>query len=190
MKKKLMAAAALLLLLGIAGRTTSAYHITYHTAKNVVTSASIRVELQEWADREMTVPFKAPEAGVPVAAVTRVVTVKNTGANPAWVRMQVQRAFTLSEENAAYAESAEQELELVALDMNTVDWQEKDGWYYYCTPLEAGATAEPLFTTVSFSGNMSDFWQESRIEVNVSLQAVQTANNGAAVLEAAGWPEG
>ena len=46
----------------------------------------------------------------------------------------------------------------------------------------------PLFTTVTFDAAMGNAYQNSTATVSVRADAVQTANNGAAVLEAAGWP--
>jgi len=45
-----------------------------------------------------------------------------------------------------------------------------------------------LFWEVVFSGvNMTNEYQNCTIEIDVDAQAVQTANNGSSVLEAAGW---
>jgi hypothetical protein len=49
-------------------------------------------------------------------------------------------------------------------------------------------TTEPLFTTVSFSIEMGNIYQNSRSTVEINAQATQVANNGTTVFEAAGWP--
>ena len=49
---------------------------------------------------------------------------------------------------------------------------------------------KPLFTEVVFDGpNMTNEYQNCTVEVIVTAQAVQSANNGEAVLTADGWPE-
>ena len=46
----------------------------------------------------------------------------------------------------------------------------------------------PLFTTVTFAPEMGNEYQNSTAHIDVKADAVQVANNGDAVLEAAGWP--
>ena len=187
MKKKILTVVLFLLLLcGVVG--TTAYYTTQGTARNVITSGNIRVELQEWGDLAMTKAFENPEGIMPDDVVTKVVTAKNIGANPAWVRICVDKSFRLGQETEEAQRIAAQEQALIMLDINTADWTEKDGWYYYNTPLEPNAVSKPLFTAVSFGEEMSNVWQGGQVIVNVSMDAVQTANNGTTVLEAAGWP--
>jgi hypothetical protein len=50
-------------------------------------------------------------------------------------------------------------------------------------------TTTPLFETVKFSGAIGNDYQNSTVELQVFVQAVQTANNGGSIWEAAGWPE-
>ena len=80
------------------------------------------------------------------------------------------------------------DLSLLVLDIDTTKWTEKDGWYYYNEMLQPGDTTPPLFTAVSFSENMPNLYQEATAKIDVKAQAVQAANNGDTVLEAAGWP--
>ena len=43
---------------------------------------------------------------------------------------------------------------------------------------------------VRFSAEMGNAYQNCTANVVISAQAVQTANNGDTVMEAAGWPDG
>ena len=186
MKKKILTVVLFLILLcGVVG--TTAYYTTQGTARNVITSGNIRVDLQEWGDLAMTEPFENPEGIVPDDVVTKVVTARNIGSNPAWIRIRVDKSFKLVEESEAAKEAAEKEESLIVLDINTTDWTEKDGWYYYNTPLEPNAVSKPLFTTVSFDEEMSNVWQGGQVIIDITMNAVQVANNGTAVMEAAGW---
>lgn len=83
----------------------------------------------------------------------------------------------------------ETDLSLVALDINTEYWTERDGFYYYNTALEPGKTTEPLFTEVAFDESMSNLYQDSRAVITVNAYATQTANNGTSAADAKGWPE-
>ena len=77
---------------------------------------------------------------------------------------------------------------LVALDLNTTEWTEKDGFYYYNAALRPGETTAPLFTCVTFDAGMGNEYQNATATVHVAAEAVQTANNGVTALEALGWP--
>ena len=56
-------------------------------------------------------------------------------------------------------------------------------------PLASGETTAPLFTVVRFAAEMDNLYQNSTATIDVTVEAVQQANNGATALEAAGWPE-
>lgn len=74
------------------------------------------------------------------------------------------------------------------LTLNTTDWTEKDGYYYYSKPLKPGEVTAPIFTAVTFKPDMGNEYQNATATVDVSAQAVQTANNGATAMDAKGWP--
>lgn len=186
MKRKILMIALLAICISMLAYGTVAYFTAEGTARNVITAGSVKISLQEWADSEKTEPF--PKDGVngvvPGAQITKIAEVKNTGENPAYIRVSVEKVIELAE-----GVTGEVELDLVSLDFNTKDWTLKDGFYYYNTALPAGETTTPLFTTVSFAENMGNLYQNSKAVVNVHAYATQAANNGASVWEAAGWPE-
>ncbi len=186
MKNKLLFVAVTVIILSMLTAGTLAYFSAEDTAHNVITSGNVDITLQEWADGDKTEPF--PEEGVsgvmPGTEVTKIVEVRNTGLNEAWIRVSVSKAITL----AADIEG-EADLELVKLDIDTGKWTIKDGFYYYNEAVKPGQTTAPLFTSVTFDTAMGNLYQLSTAEVEVQAQAVQTANNGATALEAAGWPE-
>lgn len=72
--------------------------------------------------------------------------------------------------------------------LNTTDWTEKDGYYYYKEALKPGEVTAPIFTAVTFKPEMGNEYQNATATVDVSAQAVQTANNGDTVMDAKGWP--
>ena len=194
MKQKVLVAALVLLFAFSAVCGTMAYFTTQGTATNVITSGSIAAEIREYADREMTKPFENLTGVMPGAEAIKVVTVENTGANEAWVRLSVTKEYELAEERAAVRgadEIARQEIKtLVHLDINSEYWTEQDGWYYYSEPLQPGETTEPLFTSITLDKTLGNVWQEAKFKILVHMDAVQVANNGATALEAAGWPDG
>ena len=187
MKRKLLAVAVTVICLSMMAYGTLAYFTAEDTAHNVITSGEIDIELQEWADAEKTTPF--PEDGVsgvmPGTEVTKIVEVKNTGANDAYIRVKVEKEFVLSEGVEGETDSG-----LMKIDFDETYWTlGEDGYYYYKTALEPGAVTEPLFASVSFDTTMGNIYQNSTAKVDVTAYAVQVANNGETVLDAQGWPE-
>ena len=177
MKRKLLAGALIAVCLSIAAYGTVAYFTAEDTAQNTITAGNIEIDLLD------SVPSGDEVSVMPGTESFKTVQVENIGDHPAYIRIRLDKSITL-------AEGAEGETDpgLIGLDINTKDWTEKDGYYYYNTVLEAGETTEPLFTKVSFSKDMSDLYQNSRATIAAYAFAVQSENNGADVMEAAGWP--
>lgn len=187
MKKKLAVLSLLAVCAAVAVSGTLAYFTAEDTAHNVITSGEIDIELQEWADAEKTIPF--PEDGVsgvmPGTEVTKIVEVKNTGANDAYIRVKVEKEFVLSDGVEGETDSG-----LMKIDFDETYWMlGEDGYYYYKTALEPGAVTESLFASVNFDTAMDNIYQNSTAKVDVTAYAVQAANNGDGVKDAKGWPE-
>ena len=186
MKKwKIVALCTVLACLAIVASGTLAYFTASETAHNVITSGGVDIQLIEQTRNEdgSLGPWKNMEDVMPGAEISKIVTVKNTGASDAWVRVSVTKSITL-----ARGVQGTPDLSLVVLDINTKDWTEQGGFYYYNSALKPGETTKPLFTTVTFAPEMGNEYQGSTAHIDVKADAVQVANNGDAVLEAAGWP--
>ena len=187
MKRKLLAAAAAAICLSIAAYGTVSYFTAEDTAINVITAGNIEIELLETTIPEgggEPVPFEDVIGVMPGTEVSKIVEVKNVGDKTAYVRIQLEKALTLAE-----GYEGEIDLSLISFNIDTESWTEKDGYYYYNLPLEAGETTKPLFTVVTFSNEMSDIYQNSKAEITVNVDAVQADNNGNSVSEAVGWSE-
>lgn len=186
MKKKVLAVSLIVALIAVLALGTAAYFTADGTATNVITAGSVKIKLHETTVREEgaePVPFEDVSGVMPGSVVSKIVTVENTGSGAAWVRISVTKAIALAE-----GLEGETDLGLVALDIDTEHWTERDGYYYYNAPLAAGETTEPLFTSVTFARSMGNLYQGSTATVSVLAQATQCANNGETALEAAGWP--
>lgn len=187
MKRRLLAGAVIVMCLSLLAYGTLAYFTAEDTAHNVITSGEIDIELQEWADEEKTTPF--PEDGVngvmPGTDVTKIVEVKNTGSNDAYIRVKVEKEIVLPD-----GVEGEPDSSLMKIDFDETYWEKgEDGYYYYKEALEPGAVTEPLFASVSFDPSMGNIYQNSTAKVDVTAYAVQVANNGDGVMDAKGWPE-
>lgn len=187
MKRKTFAGAIVVMALSFLIYGTNAYFTAEDTAHSVITSGNIDIELLEWADEDRTVPFpkEAVEGVMPGTDVTKIVEIENTGSNPAYIRVKVEKDIELAEEK-----TEEPDLGLMHLDFDNELWARgEDGYYYYKEALAAGEITNPLFASVSFDKEMGNMYQNSTARVNVTAYATQVANNGDSALDALGWPE-
>ena len=182
MKRKLLILSVLAICLAMLAAGTRAYFTAEDTAHNVITSGGVEIAVQEWADEDKTKPFENLSGVMPNTTVTKIAEVKNTGASDAWVRVKVEKSIKLKGKGTP-------DTGLVELALNTADWTEKDGYYYYTKVLKPGEVTAPIFTAVTFKPDMGNEYQNATATVDVFAQAVQTANNGATVMAAQGWPK-
>lgn len=182
-KRKITVIALVLVCLAFVGSGTAAYFTKEEKAHNVITTGDVDIELLEWADEEKQTPFADVDGVMPGTTATKIVEVKNTGGNAAFVRVKVEKEIVMNNQEDI------RDLDMVSLDINENYWEEKDGFYYYKEILAPGkVTSEPLFTTVTFLEGMGNTYQECTIHIRVSAQAVQADNNGTDSLTAPGWP--
>ena len=188
MKRKILVCALIIGVFAVSALGTLAYFTSEDTATNVVTAGNVKIELKENAlseDGETLVPFENDQIGImPGTEVSKIVTVKNTGDQPAFIRIKLAKNIILAEDK-----TDETDLSLITCDLKLKDWTEKDGWYYYNAALPAGEETVPIFTKVKFADEMSNMYQNSKAVINVKAQATQVILNGATVFEATGWPK-
>ena len=190
MKKRIFALAIVMTCLSILASTTLAYFTDIGTARNVITSGGIGIQVVEQQLVGGTLqPW--PETPVPVmpgTAVSKIASAKNLE-QPAWIRMN----YTVTVYDAAGKAMdvpADELAEVIVIEPDGTEWIRKDGWWYYKAAVNTGETTAPLFEEVVFSGpHMDNKYQNCTVTVDVTAQAVQKANNGATVWEAKGWPE-
>ena len=185
MKKwKIVALCTVLACLSIVASGTLAYFTAQETAHNVITSGGVDIQLHEFSERgnEELVPWQDVDGVMPGAEISKIVTVENTGASDAWVRIKVDKTVILASGDKGNPE-------VMKLDIKDAFWTEQDGYYYYNDPLAPGDTTPPLFTTVTFDPKMGNDYQGSTAHIDVQADAVQVANNGETVLDALGWPK-
>ena len=181
MKRKLLILSVLVICVATLAAGTLAYFTSEGTAHNVITTGGVDITLQEWADEGKTKPFEDLTGIMPGMTVTKIAEIKNTGASEAWVRVKVEKNIRLAGEG-------EVNPDLVELALDTANWTEKDGYYYYNKALKPGEVTAPVFSAVTFNASMGNEYQNATATVDVYAQAVQTANNGKTALNAQGWP--
>ena len=190
MRKKIFATAVVLICLSILATTTLAYFTDKDTARNVITSGGISVEVVE---QRLVDGTPAPYTGEPVpimpgTAVSWIVSVSNLE-QAAWIRMSYT-VTVLDPQGNEMSVPAEELAKMILIPEDDTAWTEKDGWWYYGQAVDTAGVTAPLFSQVEFSGpDMGNEYQNCAVVIRCDAQAVQQANNGETVLDAAGWPE-
>lgn len=201
MRKKLILAISLVLVLGAAVYGTVAYMTASVTAHNVITAGNVQIELRDQTLGEEGALIDFPVEGglqvMPGVTADKLVSVENVGNNPCWVRVKLDKTVTLAGEEEPFAVDNEIILNFASL----ADWDDNwvdggDGFYYYTKPLlpagSADGTVTPyLFTEVYFNGELGNEYQGSTVVIKVTAYAVQSENNMADgdVLGVVGWPD-
>ena len=190
-KKRFAYCAILCILLSLVMGSTLAYFTAEDTARNVITSGAVTVEVVEKQLVGGTLENypDTPVSIMPGSTVSKIVSVKNLD-EPAWVRM----AYTVTIRDASgnvIELSAGQRDQIITIDTDTANWTYKDGWWYCNKALTTGEESKPLFTEVIFSGpEMGNVYQNCTVMIDVTAQAVQKVHNGNTVMDVAGWPVG
>ena len=153
---------------------SGAYFTNKKTVRQVITTGSIQIVLNDEADSSIPV--------MPGSVLHRPVSVSNVGENAAWIRVKVQGEWEFSD-------SDERDDVEPALDYDLLTWQMYDGWYYLNEALECGETSSELFTTLTFPLSLDNSYEASSYHFSIQAEAVQKINNASTVLEAEGWPE-
>lgn len=183
-RKRIGLIATIVCCIAILTAGTLAYFNAEETAVNVITTGNLSMKLHEEAEDGEPFPSEGVFGVMPDTEVAKKVYVENTGSVDMYVRIAIEKEIRAMED-----EERELGFENIALDLNTADWTEKDGYYYYNRALKPGEKTEPLFTMVQFGKDMGNEYMNARLTIQVNAQAVQSKNNTDSALTAAGWPE-
>ena len=196
MKRKIAALAVIVIALSLAAYGTVAYFTATGTAHNVLTMGNIGIKLNDKTEVvengetklvEFTTEYPNGMPVMPATEASKIVSVKNTGSAPAWVRVKIEK--TVEPADAAVTGL---DTKYVELNYDTENWVEKDGFWYYKSILEPGRTTPNLFDKVTFSKDMGNDYMNCKFNIIVSAQAVQSDNNGVGdgqdVRNVVGWP--
>ena len=194
MKRKILCLSVIAIMLAILAAGTIAYFTAEGRAHNVITTGSINITVveQQKGENDTTVEYpKEPITNVmPGAEISKIVTIRNDGKSTAWIRVKVDKVIELAGE---VDPDFKVNTDLVKLDFYDENWIEKDGYYYYKTPVAPGESTESLFNTVTFAPTMGNEYQNCTVNITVNAEAVQTANNaipeGGNVTNVKGWPD-
>ena len=189
MKKKIAVLAMILSMISIAAMGTLAYFTDSDIAHNIITTGTADIVIEEYriaADGSTTTYPLEPIEIMPGQSVSKVVTVRSLE-QASYVRAQIGIVIKDAQGKELPVKDG-----MITIVPNSQFWntKENDGWYYYPQEITDGAVTEPLFHEVVFEGPaITNEYQNSRIEIIITVQAVQAAHNGSTVMEAANWPE-
>lgn len=191
MKKKVLLISVAASVIALVASGTLAYFTADDVAHNIITSGGVDIELVEKTELPDGTMAEFPEEGVsgvmPGTVVSKIVTVENTGASQAWIRVKVD-AYIVSEDGKELPDTLEDGSPVMSFEISK-KWVEKDGYYYYVDPVSPGSSTDVLMNEVVFDLLMGNEYQKCTANLIVSAEAVQTANNGKSATEALGWPK-
>ena len=190
MKKKILYIAAIVICLSLITGGTYAYFTTSDTARNVITSGGVGIQIVEQQMVNGTAqPYpNQPIPVLPATEVSKIVSVQSLE-QIAWIRANY--TVTVYDAEGEEMDIPDEELKRAIIIKNSsTNWTEKDGWWYYDTAIGSNGLTAPLIEEVEFSGpDMDNKYQLCTMIIEVNAEAVQKANNGTTVWEALGWPE-
>ena len=208
MKKKLTVLSLLVICAAIVASGTLAYFTAEGQAHNVITSGGVGIELVETTQKDDGTQVEFPEEGLkgimPGTSASKIVSVKNTGAAEAWIRVFVNTAIVeaadLTQTNTPVClpltiTADGETIDVVSFEVEEDDWlyNEDDCYYYYREPVSPGKSTNVLFDQVKFAKQMGNEYQNCKVLIDITAEAVQTANNpipdGGDVTDVLGWPE-
>lgn len=179
-KSKLLLIAMTAILLTVLTQPSLAFYTAVGTATNVVTSGGIEMIIHEKTADGTDFPAEGVFV-IPGDIVSKQVSVENVCKNPFYLRVK------LINETTHEALTPE---DCLKMDLDTENWTQKDGYYYYNKILQPGETTTTLFNQVEIVGSMVDQSHVgSRLSLSVNAYAVQSENNPAKhPWDASGWP--
>ena len=185
MKRKVLLIAMAIVACSFAGAGSLAYFTANEQTENVITAGNVKIELCRETKDGKPLLQGGMKGIMPGQVVDQIAYVKNTGQNTAWIRVRPVTSAVLANGKEMGNEEMGEQIQLV---LNQEDWSEQDGWYYYQEPVEAGGQTAAFFTAGAFDQRMGNEYKKCTVFLQVDAQAVQWANNGSNIWDAAGWP--
>ena len=208
-KKRLVLGSALVLIVALVAWGTWAYFTTSIAATNQITTGTIQIQLNDTmtgaqitTDEKGNATATLPTSVMPGQPVDKTVSVTNTGTGQAWIRVKVDTDITDADGNAlpktildkvGQQESTVQIAYTESTPTESATWIDgKDGYYYYTGPVNQNDTTGNLFSGVMLNKFVNNDYENCKVVLTVSAQAVQVKNNpipaGKTVTNITGWP--
>ncbi len=180
MKRRLLLLFGVVAILAILSAGTLAYFTAQTKATNIISSGSVNLKIHERTADGSNFP-KEGVMVMPGDTVSKVVTVENVGSAPLYLRVRLTKRVN----DASLAAD-----DCISMNLNTLCWTEKDGYYYFNEALNPGQTTEALFSEVYVDLlKVDNAYLGKYFTLEVSAYGVQAAYNGNTPWDAVGWPE-
>lgn len=180
--QKMLLVAAIVCCLTILAGGTLAYFTAEETAKNVITTGVLDMELVELGPDGKEWPEGGVSGVMPGMEIEKKPFVKNIGGVDFWTRM---RADVKVEKDGKELSN-----KYVSFTVDGADWIDGgDGWFYCKEKIAPLGESPMLFEEVEIDKDMGNAYMDATIYVDVVAQAVQWKNNGETVMDAKGWGE-
>lgn len=174
-----------IMILSLAVCTYAYFVSTVSSEGNRIVTGKSAVTLHDYTDPLYPSAPNGAISIMPGYSVGKSVYAENNGAYSVYIRAKIEDVITL---NVRYADHEDEiDMSLVTYSIDTENWTERDGYYYYNTPIKAGEATTSLFASVDFSTAMGNIYKDSTIKVKILLEAVQSSGNGDTVFDAVGW---
>lgn len=201
MKRKILILSVLAICFATLAAGSLAYFTAEDTAHNVITTGGVNIQIVEKTKGDGGVLLDFPKEGLtgimPGMEASKIVSVINTGASEAWIRIKMDIAILSADGSELPSELKIDEETIPVIVPNVKEnWMAGgDGYYYYCKPVASQDRTTNFLETVTFASQIGNEYQNCTVTLNVTAQAVQTANNPAdpaqygddAVMHAQGW---
>lgn len=192
MKKKILVLAVLSMFTSVIASGTLAYYTAEERVHNVITSGGVGIEIVEKTKEGSGVEVDFPKNGIsgilPGTSVSKIVKVKNTGSDKAWIRVQIESSIRDEKGNEMPPVLGEDKIPVMEYEILSGWIDGGDGYYYYEAKVDSEEYTEILINEVTFNPAMGNEYQNCIANIVINAQAVQVANNGDTVMDAKGWP--
>lgn len=168
-----------IILISLISGSTLAYRTTKGITDNVITSGQISVDLLNLQGDGTDMP-ECIYSILPNTDVTNIVKAQNDGKNPEYIRIKYEPVIK-NEFNKDLS------IEPISFNIDEEHWTYKDGYYYYYTILYPNQTSFNLWDTVHFGAEIDNSYKFATLTVDITVEAIQSENNGLNVFEAQGW---
>ena len=175
-KKILICTGMLLVVLGVTVGVSYATKITstLGDTTNKISTGILSGEIVE--------TYNAPDAMLPGDNVPDVIKVKNTGNVSCLIRLKVEKAWGSSRDanNNLISTPSDELLSTnnIILNVNSSNWIEIDGYYYYKGILNAGATSQSFIDSFDVSYSTDDSYKNKTADIRVSADIIQALGDG------------
>lgn len=182
-RKRVFILAFVIACVALAAVGTTAYETVVGTAVNIIEMGSVRFALHDETTGGKPFPKDGISGVVPDTQHDKVVYLENVGTADMYARIRLENSVVSKDGQPLPFEN-------ITLDIDTENWTEQDGYYYYNRKLAPGEKTEPLFTKVTFESTMGNEYKKCQVDIVVTAQAVQSRNNAEDPFTAEGWPAG